>query len=141
MFGLPQLIITRRFWRHQQEFTIHMAKTLTITDEKVKAGAARCADAKAVLKEMFPEAFTKTVDLRKLRGNGPYGPTDTIIDGNATKAKEAFDLNSSLSHHLIQIRTGGRYANKGFLLSPEFVWVIAKDEGGSSILIPTAQRD
>lgn len=99
---------------------------LKITKEKVLEAAAKCSTAKATLQTLFPEVFKeeKYFDLTKL--------SKTHFLDNDDCIKAGFSSNT-----VLQIRTGGTYAFKGFYLSNIYDWKIVQDEVNDTVLIPT----
>jgi len=87
---------------------------LKITPDKVLSAAEKCPQAKAVLKEMFPEVFEsdKSIDLSFLEG---------------------FD------YRFMELRKGwnSEYNEKSFWLSPNYNWELKADRDGILCLVPT----
>lgn len=107
-------------------------KTLQVTDEKVRAAADSCPTAATVLKTMFPEAF-ESRDGKYFQINKLEVEQDSADLFTRAKALAAgFD-----SSRFIQVRAGGRYMNKGFLLSSDYHWQIETDEYDCMVLVPT----
>lgn len=114
-----------------------MAKTITLTDEKVRAMAASCSDAARVLRAGIPEAFEKQVNLSNLLNgsyDGPGGSYQYKLAISPTAVKKAFDLNSNPADLLIQP------AGKEFQLSRQFIWTM-KTVRGVQYLVATPQID
>lgn len=93
-----------------------------ITTEKILEAASKCSQAKETLKILFPEAFKedKYFDLKSKSG--------TI----SLQFRGGEDLPVR-----IEVRTTGKFENKGFYLSTTVDWNIERDEFGHKILVPT----
>ena len=98
---------------------------LEVTIEKVLRAAAKCPDAKAVLEEMFPEAFEESKYFNFLEETD-----ETSVFKNRT-AKD-FLLNAAL----IEVRDSGEYEGRGFFLDDNLDWELKKDSEGALVLIP-----
>ncbi len=85
------------------------------TPEKIRAAAEKSSEAKAVLKELFPEAFV----------------TEGLIH------LKTFDLVSTrhMDTAKFQIRASGKYADYGVFLTAAFNWEIVEDEEEEKVLI------
>jgi hypothetical protein len=90
-----------------------MPKELKVMEDKVLAAARKCPSAEDALKELFPEAFSKSVN--NLKG--------TLSVGNYTEA--------------VQVRSGGEYEGISFFLSEDFNWEIKRDYKNVLCLIPS----
>lgn len=95
--------------------------TLTITKEKILAGADKCPQAREVLKSMFPEVFEddKSINVSLL------------------------DVGKAGSNSLIEPRAGEKYMGKAFCLREKqtkygtVTWELVRDKVGYLCLVPT----
>jgi len=74
-----------------------------------------------------------------LRGKSESGTVE--IDAGRTvnlKASKRLDLYGDPS---IQVRNGGDFTKMAFYLDDEYDWVLAKDSGGTFVLIPLKKND
>lgn len=104
---------------------------LKITQEKVLAAAAKCSTAKAALETLFPEAFKEEEIDIKVRSGG---------DGNLyNKAGEVYGRMET-GDYFFQVRSGGKYNEKGFFLNPKYHWTIVDESGVTRTLVPTRKK-
>jgi hypothetical protein len=92
---------------------------LRITKDRVIEAANECPDATKVLKTLFPEAFSKKLQV------GYYKQSSDL---------HALTIDNQIA---IQLRTIGRLADKSLFLSNLFTWRLEQDEFGITCLIPT----
>ena len=91
---------------------------LKVTQERVKAAAAKCGDAKRVLQELFPEVFEDDQRVWIGLNSGVIEDVDLV--------------------RLIERRAAGEYQNRALWLTPTHNWELRKDPGiAGMLLIPT----
>ena len=95
---------------------------LKITKERVLEAAKISCQAKQTLRILFPEFFTKELDLKKI--NNHFNPD---LEGY------------SASEYIISVRGCLKYEGKAFFLSSKYDWSLEIDEDNSYILIPTTK--
>ena len=99
----------------EQFKNLYMKPTeLKITPDKVLSAAEKCPQAKAVLKEMFPEVFEE----------------DKYLDLSSIKITGA----------IIQKRVEGEFKDKSFCLNKSFNWEIIIDDENMICLVPTKKK-
>lgn len=95
---------------------------LTINKDRVLKAAKKCEKVKGVLKDLFPEAFDADHD-KYFDLCGAYSITDKF-------SMNCFGRND------FQVRSRGRFEDKGFFLCAEIDWKIEIDEYGEQVLVP-----
>ena len=94
---------------------------LKVTSERVLSAAEKCADAKKVLQELFPEVFK------------PVCPVDfSTVEGELLLK----DAKGNIIPGRIARRTIGLYKGKGIYLPTQgaWEWTVVKDEHNLAIL-------
>lgn len=99
---------------------------LEITKEKILEAASKCSVAKETLKTLFPEVFED----------------DRYLDLNSFLTPGYRCILDSDGHTMIDIRASGKYTNKGFFLSDNYVWTIERCSRYPEIdvLVPTKKE-
>ncbi len=85
---------------------------LTIDSSKLKEAAKLCPEARKVLQTLFPDIITE------------YHSTSDVYD----------KIRDKKGNLLIEVRTGGNLAYKGFYLDNYYNWEIVKDDSGIQVL-------
>ena len=117
-----------------------MAKTLTITDERVKEAAASCPDAKRVLEKMFPDVFVQQDEYMMVPNELTGEKSPFTVDG------KPITLLSALAR-----RSGAEFRGKGIYLCRvvypshgthpiKLDWSVVKDSQGESVLVAKIVR-
>lgn len=112
-----------------------MAKTLTITDERVKEAAAHCPDAKRVLEKLFPDTFVPQDEYMLVPNElgNTKDPCSFSVDG------QPLSMVSVMAR-----RCSGNFVGKGVYLACststnkaylKLEWSIVKDNEGMSVLV------
>jgi hypothetical protein len=99
-----------------EKFLIELYKKLESPEKKQK------------METLFPRLFSKYFELDKLVTEDGIG----IIMFDEQKAMEA----GFKDNLFMQVRCGGKFENKGFVLSSEYEWSIEEDDHGEKVLIP-----
>lgn len=99
-------------------------KIVHTTEEKVKAAAASCPDAKRVLKTLFPDVFSE--DDQRFDGEGRLRFNHPTINGFI-----AIPIIGSI----IEPRENGNLAKVSLYLNSTFTWSIVKDNHGKDCLV------
>ena len=99
-----------------EKFLIELYKKLESPEKKQK------------MEILFPRLFSKYFELDKLVTEDGIG----IIMFDEQKAMEA----GFKDNLFMQVRCGGKFENKGFVLSSEYEWSIEEDNHGEKVLIP-----
>lgn len=102
--------------------------TLQITDDKVRAAAAQCPDAKRILTTLFPTVFVDPTfdDAGRVRM-----PASVYASGGIYSNKILHPVLGTI----VERRDGGNLSGVGLFLSNQVDWAIEHDSTGWSVLV------